>query len=101
VLFRNRQVVGFQGADVSLDGFLNVGKRGILRFALGDTAGQAGTLGDPKAVFPAIDQNLSHTFILPDFGEEREPKQSRLDMPPSPAANRLGSTPLKGGRPSL
>jgi len=75
VLFRNWQVVGLQGPDVSLDGFLNVGKRGILRFALGDTARQAGALGDPKTIFPAIDQHLSHTFIVSDCGEERDPEQ--------------------------
>jgi len=63
---RDRQVVDFQGAHVRLDGFLHVGQRGILRFALGDAAGQAGALGDPKAIFPAIDENLSHTFIMPD-----------------------------------
>jgi hypothetical protein len=63
---RDRQVVDFQGAHVRLDGFLHVGQRGILRFALGDAAGQARALGDPKAIFPAIDENLSHMFIMPD-----------------------------------
>jgi hypothetical protein len=33
---------------------------------LGDAAGQAGALGDPKAIFPAIDENLSHRFIIAD-----------------------------------
>ena len=66
MFFRDRQVVDFQGAHVRLDGFLHIGQRGILRFALGDAAGQAGALGDPKAIFPAIDENLSHTFIMPD-----------------------------------
>jgi hypothetical protein len=41
---------------------------------LGDAAGQAGALGDPKAIFPAIDENLSHTFIMPDSdGSGRNP----------------------------
>ena len=74
MFFRDRQVVDFQGAHVRLDGFLHVGQRGILRFALGDAAGQAGALGDPKAIFPAIDENLSHTFIMPDSdGSGRNP----------------------------
>ena len=68
MFFRDRQVVDFQGAHAHLDGFLDVGQRGILRFALGDAAGQAGALGDPEAIFPAIDENLSHTFIMPDSG---------------------------------
>ena len=38
MFLRDRQVVGFQGAYVRLDGFLDVGQRGILRFALGDAA---------------------------------------------------------------
>ena len=63
---RDRQVVDLQCAHVRPDGFLHVGQRGILRFALGDAAGQAGALGDPKAIFPAIDENLSHAFIMPD-----------------------------------
>ena len=66
MFFRDRQVVDLQGAHVCLDGFLDVGQRGILRFALGDAAGQAGALGDPEAIFPSIDENLSHTFIMPD-----------------------------------
>jgi hypothetical protein len=71
---RDRQVVDFQGAHVRLDGFLHIGQRGILRFPLGDAAGQAGALGDPKAIFPAIDENLSHTFIMPDsVGSGRNP----------------------------
>lgn len=69
---RDRQVVDFEGAHVRLDGFLDVGQRGILRFALGDAAGQAGALGDPKAIFPAIDENLSHTFIMADSEGDRE-----------------------------
>ena len=44
----------------------------ILRFALCDAAGQAGALGDPEAIFPAIDENLSHTFIMPDSEGDRE-----------------------------
>jgi hypothetical protein len=39
---------------------------------LGDAAGQAGALGDPKAIFPAIDENLSHTFIMADSEGDRE-----------------------------
>ena len=66
MFFRDRQVVDFEGAHVRLDGFLDVGQRGILRFALGDAAGQAGAVGDPKAIFPAIDENLSHRFIIAD-----------------------------------
>ena len=66
MFFRHRQVIDLQGAHVRLDGLLDVGQRGILRFALGDAAGQAGALGDPKAIFPAIDKNLSHTFIMSD-----------------------------------
>ena len=66
MFFRDRQVVDFQGIHVRLDGFLDVGQRGILRLALGDAAGQAGALGDPKAIFPAIDENLSHRFIIAD-----------------------------------
>ena len=66
---RDRQVIDFQGAYVRLDGFLHVGQRGILRFALGDATGQARALGDPKAIFPAIDENLSHTVIMPERGE--------------------------------
>ncbi len=72
MFFRDREGVDFQGAPVRLDGFLDVGQRGILRFALGDAAGQAGALGDPEAIFPAIDENLSHTFIMPDSEGERE-----------------------------
>ena len=72
MFFRDRQVVDFQGAHVRLDGFLDVGQRGILRFALGDAAGQAGALGDPEAIFPAIDENLSHTFIMSDSEGDRE-----------------------------
>ena len=66
MLFGDRQVVDFQGAHVGLDGFLDVGQRGILRFALADAAGQAGALGDPETIFPAIDENLPHTFIMSD-----------------------------------
>ena len=72
MFLRDRQVVDFQGTHVRLDGFLDVGQRGILRFALGDATGQAGALGDPKAIFPAIDQNLSHTFIMPDSTAQGE-----------------------------
>jgi len=72
MFFRDRQVVDFQGAHVRLDGFLDVGQRGILRFALGDAAGQAGALGDPEAIIPAIDENLSHAFIMPDSQGDRE-----------------------------
>jgi hypothetical protein len=75
---RNRQVVDFQGAHVRLDGFLHVGQRGILRFALGDAAGQAGALGDPKAIFPAIDENLPHTFIVADSEGDRECREPWL-----------------------
>ena len=53
MFLRDRQVVDFQGTHICLDGFLDVGQRGILRFALGDAAGQAGALGDPEAIFPA------------------------------------------------
>ena len=69
---RDRQVVDFQGGHVRLDGFLHVGQRGILRFALGDAAGQAGALGDPKAIFPAIDENLPHRFIMTDSDGDKE-----------------------------
>ena len=69
---RDRQVVDFEGAHVRLDGFLDVGQRGILRLALGDAAGQAGALGDPKTIIPAIDENLPHTFIMPDSEGARE-----------------------------
>ena len=72
MFFRDRQVVDFQGAHVRLDGFLDVGQRGILRFALGDAAGQAGALGDPETIFAAIDENLSHTFIMSDSESVRE-----------------------------
>ena len=61
MFFRDRQVVDFQGAHVHLDGFLDVGQRGILRFALGDATGQAGALGDPEAIFPAIDRMFTLT----------------------------------------
>jgi hypothetical protein len=71
MFLRDRQVVDFQGTHVRLDGLLDVGQRGILRFALGDAAGQAGALGDPEAIFPAIDENLSHTFIMPDSEANR------------------------------
>jgi hypothetical protein len=41
---------------------------------LGDATGQAGALGDPKAIFPTIDENLSHRFIMPDSdGSGRKP----------------------------
>jgi len=66
MFLRDRQVVDFQGAHIRLDGFLDVGQRGILRFALGDAARKAGALGDPETIFPAIDENLSHRFIIPD-----------------------------------
>ncbi|MDR3702880.1 MAG: hypothetical protein P4L56_24755 [Candidatus Sulfopaludibacter sp.] len=69
---KGRQVVDFQGAHVRLDGFLDVAQRGILRFALGDAAGKAGALGDPEAIFPAIDENLSHTFVMADSEADRE-----------------------------
>jgi len=72
MFLRDRQVVDFQGAHIRLDGFLDVGQRGILRFALGDAAGKAGALGDPEAIFPAIDENLSHTFIMPDSKGDKE-----------------------------
>jgi len=72
MFFRDRQVVDFEGAHVRLDGFLHVGQRVFLRCALGDAAGQAGALGDPKAIFPAIDENLSHTFIMADSEGDRE-----------------------------
>ena len=65
MFLRDWQVVDFQGAHVRLDGFLDVGQRGILRFALGDAAGKAGAFGGPETIFPAIDENLSHTFIIP------------------------------------
>lgn len=55
----------FQGAYVGLDGFAPIGQRGILRFALGDAAGQAGALGDPRAIFPAIDGDLPQAFLSP------------------------------------
>lgn len=72
MFFGDRQVVGFQGANVRLNSFLDVGQRGILRFALGDAAGQAGALGDPEAILPTIDEDLSHTFIMSDSEGERE-----------------------------
>ena len=77
---RDRQVVDFQGAHVRLDGFPHIGQRSILRFALGKAAGQAGALGDPKAIFPAIDENLSHTFIIPDSEDDREKAMARLGL---------------------
>jgi hypothetical protein len=39
---------------------------------LGDAAGQAGALGDPETIFAAIDENLSHTFIMSDSESVRE-----------------------------
>ena len=72
MFFRDRQVVDFQSAHVRLDGFFDVGQRGILRFALGDAAGKAGALSNPEAIFPAVDENLSHTFIMPDSEGDRE-----------------------------
>jgi hypothetical protein len=39
---------------------------------LGDAAGQAGALGDPEAIFPAIDENLSHRFIMAASEADRE-----------------------------
>ena len=77
---RDRQVVVFQGTHIGLDGFLHVGQHGILRFALGDAAGQAGALGDPKAIFPATDENLSHTFIMPDSDGDREKAMAGLGL---------------------
>src|SRR5580658_2766791 len=74
MFLRDWQVVDFQGAHVRLDGFLDVGQRGILRFALGDAAGKAGALGDPETIFPAIDENLSHTFIIADSEGDRDPR---------------------------
>ncbi len=72
VLFRNWQVVGFEGTDVGLDSFPNIPKRRFLGFALGHAAGQTGALGDHQAVFPAIEQDLSHVLIVSDFGTKSE-----------------------------
>ena len=72
MFLRHRQVVDFQGTHVRLDGFLHIGQRGILRFAVGDPARQAGALGEPEAIFPAIDENLSHTFIMAASGADTE-----------------------------
>jgi len=49
-----------------------LGQRGILRFALGDAAGKAGAFGDPETIFPSIDEDLSHTFIIPDSRGDRD-----------------------------
>ena len=64
MFFRYWQLIGFEGVDVGFDCFLDVCKSGVLRFTLSETAGKAGTLGDPETVFPALDLDLSLTIIL-------------------------------------
>ncbi len=66
MFFGDRKVIRFKSGDVGLNGLFDIGKRGILRLALCDASGQAGALGDPKAIFPAMDEDLSHTFIMSD-----------------------------------
>jgi hypothetical protein len=78
-------VVGFECADVGLDSFLNVRKRGFLGFALGYTAGQTGTLGDHQAVFPSIEQDLSHSLIVSDSGEKSEGSVSKKQPVKAPS----------------
>jgi hypothetical protein len=90
MILRDGQVVDFQRAHVRLDGFLDIGQRGILRFALGDAAGEAGALGDPETIFPAIDENLSHTFIMPDSvgdGDSRGYSRSSTIVAPAPPSD--------------
>ena len=72
MLFRNWQAVGFEGVDVGLDSFPNVRKRRFLGFAPGHAGGQTGALGDYQAVFPSIEQNLSHAVIVSDFDTKSE-----------------------------
>jgi len=80
MFLRDWQVVEFQGAHVRLDGLLDVGQSGILRFALGDAAGKAGALGDPEAIFPAIDENLSHRLIMPDSEADGRPRGNSFEQ---------------------
>jgi len=61
MFFGDRQDVGFEGGHVSLNGFLDVGEGGILSFALGDAAREAGAVSDPEAIFPVIVESLSRT----------------------------------------
>ena len=42
MFLRDRQVVDFQGSHIRLDGFLDVGQRGIVRFALVTQPGRLG-----------------------------------------------------------
>ena len=96
MLFRNGQVVGFEGADVCLDGFPNVPKRRFLGFALGHAAGQTGALGDHQAVFPSIDQDLSHALIVSDFENKSEVQVSKQQ-----SGKTLSLAPAKRGDSTL
>jgi hypothetical protein len=64
MLFAHRQVVSLQCANVCLNRSFNVGECGILRRALGNATGQAETLGNPEAILAAINEHLSHKFIV-------------------------------------
>lgn len=70
MVFGDRQVVCFESSDVGLDGFADVGEGGLLVFALRDTTGEAGTLGDPEAVFAAMEEDLPHEFSVADLGRD-------------------------------
>ena len=49
-----------KGKNVPFNGFADVENRGLATFALRDATWKAGTFGHPKAVFPGIDDYLSH-----------------------------------------
>jgi hypothetical protein len=68
-LLRNREIISFQGSHISIYRFLYIRERGFLRLTLAHAAGQARTLGHPEVIFSPIDQHLTRTPIVPDFGD--------------------------------
>jgi hypothetical protein len=59
---RHRQAVFFQGLDITLDSFLDIGNGLFSGFPLADTTRQTGALSHPPAVLARIYNHLSHNI---------------------------------------
>ena len=61
----HRESVILEREDVALDGFSDVLDSGFACVALRDAAWKAGTLGNPRPILAAIEEDLSHVQTIP------------------------------------
>ena len=81
MLLWHRKAVILKGKHVALNGFAHVRNGGFPAFALRDATGKTRALSHPEAVFPGINDHLSHSGRIRGTSDKLNPKDSLFHEP--------------------